>query len=208
MTELLSLLQNYNPIAVIIILVLTFVAAEWILEKYKKVRTWFLDYRESYHQEENAKEEKEETLESRLSALEKNQDKDYKRIKSVESNLYELKEQNGQQNKMLSVLNDAVRDLRVQSIRNSILDFYQVAINLSMHPSREAYAEVIRNYEIYEQLMDEKGEKNGYLNFTYDKIIESMDQRDKYKLYAENFIIKPSKEDFNKEPEIIEGFDD
>lgn len=198
MSELFTLLQGYSPVTVIVILVLTFVAAEWIMEKYKKVKAWFLDYRENYHQEENKKEEKEQSINQRINSLEKHRKQDYDRIKSVESNLYELKEQNKQQNIVLAELSDMVVDIKLEHNRARILDFAPKATDLTKPVSKEAYHEVFKIHQDYRELVKKKNRQNDWETWNFDRITESYTQREQLKNFSEDLYIPSMKLDKKK----------
>lgn len=208
MNELISVIKSYSLADVVIIGFGIYAAWYFIRGRIKEARKEKKEELKNYHVEQSQIEHHDESIEERLNKHEEWIGNDKEQIRGLGSHLEEIEAKNDLQSAVLSELSNSVRDLRIQSIREQILAFYNIAVNLQKHPSKESYEECIRQYEIYERLMKEKNETNGFLDYTYGKIMESMEQREKFNLFAENFFVpgKPMKEQIPSEPEIVEGF--
>ena len=192
MDELITLLENYGLVKIIIFLVLLFISVEWLIEKYTKVKTWLINYKMNYHKEESEKEDKEETIQSRFNKLEKHQDEDYKRIKNVENKLNELNQQNKNQNEILSNLSLTVRDLRLETMRTKILDSVPKCIDLThSNIGSEDYTNLFQLYTQYEKILAENDMENSQCELAMRMIRSSYRKRLAAELLTDYHYLKP-----------------
>ena len=87
MDELFEIIKNYNAGEVIILLVLVFVSVEFIISKIKKIVDWSKAKKKEYHETESEKEEKEETIDDRITRLESNDQMQNQKIEEIQNTL-------------------------------------------------------------------------------------------------------------------------
>jgi len=90
MDALERLLNEYSAGTIIMVVVLVFVACEWLVTKIKKVVDWFKKRKKDYHAEETAKDAREDEINNRLDALEKADQKQIDAFKDISKNISEM----------------------------------------------------------------------------------------------------------------------
>lgn len=186
MNDLIKLISSYSLTDVCIIVFLLYAGGKWLIEQTKEIKEKIQSSKRAYHETEIEKEKKDDKLEKRLQDIEEHLKTDYERIQKSESHLYQI------ESNMKDVRNMIV-NTRIQSLRKQILDFTDRAVNITnANISREAYAEIDRVYEEYEKLLAECGRENGLVDYSYRCILHSLEQREKEKLFLEDFYISPA----------------
>ena len=178
MEELFTLLRDFKLIDIVLIIVLASSAAEWGLGKFVKFVNWFRSSKKSYHKKESEKEDKEETIETRLQQLEDCRSSQFKRIDVIEANLLEIQNANEQQNQLLNQLSNNVRDIRLESMRNKILDAVPKCIDLDhSNVSSEFYTNLFQTYTDYENILKENNMENSQCYLAMRMIRASYNKR-------------------------------
>lgn len=186
MNELIKLVSSYSLTNVIIIGVLAYVGIKWIVGQVKEQRQKLQASKQEYHNKIKNKELKDEELEKRLQDIEAHLKTDYEKIQKAESHLYQIES-------TMKDISTMTINIRIQSLRKSILDFTNRAIDTTnANISREEYAEIGRMYEEYEKLLKECGRENGLIDYSYRCILHSLETREKNKLFLEDFYISPA----------------
>lgn len=177
-SAVLDLAKDYDPVVVICILVTTYLAAKWIVEQFNIVCRWYRKKLVSYHESENAKEEKENGFIERLNKLEEWQESDHSRLKGFSQQLAELEETNAKQNEMLQNLSITVRDMRLETMRSKILDSVPKCIDLtSSNIGSEDYTNLFQTYTTYEHILSDNGLENSQVELAMKMIEESYRKR-------------------------------
>lgn len=177
-SDLLTLIKDYNPVVVICILVTAYLAIKWVVEQFDIVRKWYRNKLESYHESENAKEEKENGFIERLNKLEEWQESDHSRLKGFSQQLAELEQTNAKQNEMLQNLSITVRDMRLETMRSKILDSVPKCIDLtSSNIGSEDYTNLFQTYTTYEHILSDNGLENSQVELAMKMIEESYRKR-------------------------------
>lgn len=177
-SDLLTLIKDYNPVVIICILVTAYLAIKWVVEQFDIVRKWYRNKLESYHESENAKEEKENGFIERLNKLEEWQESDHSRLKGFSQQLAELEQTNAKQNEMLQNLSITVRDMRLETMRSKILDSVPKCIDLtSSNIGSEDYTNLFQTYTTYEHILSDNGLENSQVELAMKMIEESYRKR-------------------------------
>ena len=179
-------LTKYNPVVVVTILVLTYLACSWVSSQVETIKTKHKNELKSYHSQEQEKEKRNDEIDSRFKKIEEKLDKDYVRIQKSESHLYEMMEYEKEINKKFDELNDMLIDLRLETMRGRILDFTPLAIDLTHLQSRERYTEIYKVHDDYIKLINQTGKENNFETNNFELIKKSYAQRSKRRLFTED----------------------
>lgn len=192
MDNLLELLKNYSLIEVAVIVLLLYGSAKWIYGQVSEFKKKSDAAKQKYHEEETAKSKCHEDVFNKIKEVEEKTienetklAKDYERIQKAESHLYQIENN-------IKEINSLVTTMRIQSLRSQILDFTDKAVNLDIPVSIEAYSEIDRIYKEYKNLIVKSGKENGYVDYSYKCILQSLKDREANKKFLENYYVKES----------------
>ena len=189
--EYLEYLKNYNTISILCILFCLYNIVKWILEQVLSIKKWYDNKLKNYHNIENEKEEKEDLTNERFESIEDKLKADYNRIKDFESNISQISDDVKDLNNKVTIINDMLINLRLESMRGRILDFAPLAIDLTKPQSRERYTEIYKVHSDYVDLIRQTGLDNNFETYNFELIEKSYEQRAEQKLFTEDFHISP-----------------
>lgn len=117
MDELINLLKNYSIVEVIVILILVFVAIEWVYNKVKKIVDMIKAKKKDYHEEESLKEEKEESINEEIAHLKENDRIQNEKIDKIT----ELLDTN---TKVLTQMQQSQDEVTIATCRNTLRELH------------------------------------------------------------------------------------
>lgn len=163
MDSTLELINHANPTTIFIIIILAILAIKeiWTLI------SWFVGKFRGWHNKESEKEDKEESTEDRIKRLENHDLKQYERLENMDKTLNQVTD-------VLANLQITVRDMRIDDLRKTLLDFAS-GVGAGRRYSKEQYDEMLILYDDYERILAENGLTNGRVSVSMDIV------RDKYK---------------------------
>lgn len=178
MPKEIDIVLKYLNFETVIFLLAVIIVGKWLYDFFKGIFDGYKSRLKNFHISESAKEKAEEEMENRFKKIEDNQNKDYRRIKDLESHLYEIQEDNKKQNDVLADLNASVRDMRIDSMRSKILDAVPKCIDLThSNIGSEDYTHLFQIYTIYEEILAENNMENSQCDLAMRMIRESYRRR-------------------------------
>lgn len=96
-----------------------------------------------------------------------------------------------------NTVNDVVQtliDIRIENMRNTILDFASECTVPSRRFSREKFKNVMKLYTTYEKYVEDNGRTNDEVNISYDIICKQYEKCVKEHLFLEDSLDYPNKE--------------
>lgn len=177
-------LKDISLSTILLICVLLYLAYNEIKKKIKEYKQEHNSELEEYHKTETLKENKEKTINDRLTDLETYMGRDYKRIQQMESHLYEV-------SNTLESLLKSTRTKDIEDKRNKILNAPAAVIDINRPVSAEYYNNIFNTYDEYEKMLAEDGLENGQAEFSMKLVKSSWMQRAEAGMFTEQLYLHP-----------------
>lgn len=173
MNEIIKLMTEYSAVTIVTIVCLLFIIFKKIVENIDWIRKWIL----KWHNRKNKQNSKEESVDDRIKRLEEHDLKQYERLGKIEETLGKITD-------TIESQQEIIADIRIDSMRQEILDFASCCGDKKRRATREQFAYILRTYDKYEAFLKKIGRTNGEAELSI-KIIQKEYERN---LLNNNFV--------------------